>query len=69
MKVGDLVTAKHVDGLVGVIIKQVAPGNTRLPAIFEVLVSGNREVFFSDARYSGVHLFGRSQLEVINESR
>ncbi|HIA01873.1 MAG TPA: hypothetical protein EYN66_08175 [Myxococcales bacterium] len=67
MKVGDLVTAKHVDGLVGLIVKRVPTMTGAL--VFEVLVSGCREAFFSDARYSGIHKFGRSQLEVINENR
>jgi hypothetical protein len=64
MKVGDLVTAKHVDGLVGLIVKQV-PTMTGA-VVFEVLVSGHRSPFFSGTRYSGLHKFGCSQLTTLN---
>ena len=63
MKVGDLVTAKHADGLVGLIVKQTRTTTGML--VFEVLVSSAAGY----GEYSGLHKFGRSQLETLNENR
>ena len=61
MKVGDLVTRKHVDGLIGIVVKEV-PSPTGM-LIFDVLILGS--VLTETGTYSGIHTFGRSQLEAV----
>jgi hypothetical protein len=58
MKVGDLVRTKHVDGKpIGCIVKEGKPTKTMngMATVYDVLVRG------------GVHRFGSTQLEVVND--